>query len=247
MVAQAPARFGAMDRVQRVRARRLNSRLVAGLLLTLLAFSGFVMFASRLIPESRTLLVAAHDVPAGTPLTTQDVVVSRMGVDDTVYGAALSGDALDTVEGRVLATPAYAGQVLARGQLQPVDRPVLGPDQVGVTIPARPDNVVGSLAPGDHVQVLAAFDKGKPSAHTELVLADAAVFRVGRGEGTARPTVAGGSTALSSSTSPDTQGGPVSSVTLIVLAGEPARALTNAVSNAELQIGLLASPRTSRP
>jgi Flp pilus assembly protein CpaB len=237
----------ALERAPRASARRLNSRLVAGLLLTLLAFSGFVAFASRLIPETRTLLVAARDLPAGVPLGADDVVVSRLAVDDTVYNAALPGDALESVAGRALSTPAYAGQVLVRAQLQPADRPLLGPDQVALTIPARPDNTVATLAAGDHVQVLAAFDKGKPTARTEVVLADAPVFRVGRGDAALRPAAGPGGPTLVGAPGADPQTGPISSVTLVVPTGEPAAALTSAAASADLQIGLLPGPRPPRP
>ena len=256
MIGSATAHFGTAQRAWAGTHRRLNLRVVAGLLLTLVAFSGFVVFAVRLIPESRTVLVVARDLPPGTRLGSGDVVVSRVGVDETVYNAALPGDALDTIDGRVLAAPAYAGQVLARAQLQPVDRPALGADQVAMTIPARPDSAVSTLRPGDHVAVLATLDKGKPSAHTDLVIPDAVVYLVGRGEGGASPLVVGGGAAgqpstIPSSTGSDTQSrqdsAPLSSVSLIVSAGEPARALATARWTGDLEVVLLPGPGAAHP
>lgn len=246
MVANATAHFGTAQRFRGARARRLNLRVLAGLLLTLVAFSGFIVFAIRLIPESRTVLVVARDLPTGTRLGAGDVVVSRIGVDDTVYDAAMPGDALDSVAGQVLATPAYSGQVLARAQLQPADHPALGPGQVAMTIPARSDSAVSSLRPGDHVAVLASLDRGKPSAHTELVLPDAVVFLVGRGESNTSPLPVTG--AIGGADAPGRgSGGPLSSVTLVVPGGEPARALAAARWNGDLDIVLLPSAGASRP
>lgn len=257
VIGSATTHFGTAQRVRAGTPRRLNLRVLAGLLLTLVAFSGFVVFAVRMIPESRTVLVVARDLPPGTRLAAGDVVVSRVGVDETVYGAAVSGDALETVDGRVLAAPAYAGQVLARAQLQPADRPALGADQVAMTIPARSDSAVSTLRPGDHVAVLATLDKGKPTVHTELVLPDAIVYLVGRGEGGTSPLVVGGGGAAGQPSGFGTGNGsdapgrqdsaPLSSLTLIVPIGDPAKTLATARWNGDLEIVLLPGQGAVRP
>src|SRR5262249_58730379 len=101
-------------------------------------------------------------------------------MDDNLYRAALPADTLDSLVGRQLGEPIHAQQVLARAQL--ADRLGLAPDQVAITIPAKPDSAVdGRLRPGDAVQVLVTVvDKSRNEAHAHQVLDRALVYGVGR-------------------------------------------------------------------
>src|SRR5207302_2425902 len=96
----------------------------------------------------------------------------------------------------------------------------LAPEQVAITIPARPDSAVnGRLRPGDAVQVLVTLaDKARGEVHTHAVLDRAVVFEVGRD--TSLSSAAG-------SDSSDVVRGSIASLTLAVTADQ-ARQLAEA-------------------
>src|SRR5205807_484728 len=82
------------------------------------------------------------------------------------------------------------------------------PEQVAITIPARPDSAVnGRLRPGDAVQVLVTVaDKARGEVHAHPVLDRAVVFEVGR------------DTSLASSAGTDTSDGSRGSIASVTLA-----------------------------
>jgi Flp pilus assembly protein CpaB len=161
------------------RPRRTDPRALIGLFLTLAALAGSISFWVT-NSESRPVLVATRDLPIGATVRAGDVTIAYVRMDDNLYRAALPADMLDSLPGRHLAEPIHAQQVLARAQL--ADRLGLGPDQVAITIPAKPDSAVdGRLQPGDAVQVLVTVvDKARQEAHTRLVLDRVQVYSVGR-------------------------------------------------------------------
>jgi Flp pilus assembly protein CpaB len=146
------------------RPRRADPRAIVGVFLTLAALAGSVAFWVS-ATEARPVLVAARDLPAGATLSASDLGIAYIRADDAVYHAALPSDMLESLVGRQLGEPIHAQQVLARAQL--ADRFGLAPDQVAITIPARPDSAVdGRLRPGDSVQVLVTVsDKSRNEAH----------------------------------------------------------------------------------
>src|SRR5690348_10966855 len=114
--------------------RRLDLRAVFGLFLLLLATGGSIAFWSA-SSDTRAVLVAMLDLPAGATLTLADLAVARVRVDDAVYQAALPADAQSTVIGKQLAEPVHAQQLLVWPQLS--TRPPIGPEQVALTIPVK--------------------------------------------------------------------------------------------------------------
>jgi pilus assembly protein CpaB len=152
-------------------------------------------------------------------------------MDDAVYSAALPADLLESLVGRQLGEPVHAEQVLARGQL--MSQFGLAPDQVAITVPARPDSAVdGRLRPGDWVQVLVTItDKSRNEAHAHQVLDRVQVFEVGRDPSLASP-------GLSGSDSADSGRGAISSLTLAVRADQAVQ-LAEARRTGELDIVLL--------
>ena len=212
------------------RPRRADPRAIVGLVLTLASLAGSVAFWVS-ATDTRPVLIATHDLPAGATLRGADLGVAYVRVDDAVYRAALPADTLQTLVGRQLGEPVHAQQVLARAQV--ADQLGLAPDQVAITIPARPDSAVdGRLRPGDSVQVLVtAADKTRNTAHTSQVLERAQVFEVGR-------ETALSSSSAASSDAADVGRGSIASVTLAVTANE-ARQLAEARRTGELDIVLL--------
>jgi Flp pilus assembly protein CpaB len=223
------------------RPRRADPRAIVGIVLTLAALAGSVAFWVS-ATDARPVLIATRDLPAGATLSNADLGVAYVRVDDAVYRAALPADTLSTLVGRQLAEPIHAQQLLARAQI--ADQLGLAPDQVAITIPARPDSAVdGKLRPGDAVQVLVTVaDKTRNEAHARQVLERAQVFEVGR-------DVSLSSSSASSSDSTNAVRGAIASVTLAVTADQ-ARQLAEARRTGELDIVLLPPvdvPRQSGP
>ena len=159
------------------RPRRLDWRAVFGIFLLLVATGGSITFWSA-SSDTRALLVATRDLPAGSELAAEDLGVARVRVDDAIYQAALPAAELAGLVGKQLADPVHAGQLLGRAQLS--SRPRLGPDQMALTIAVSPETAAGGrLREGDAVQVLLTTNKGKPEARTAVVLPRATVYDVG--------------------------------------------------------------------
>jgi len=160
--------------------RQVDWRAVIGVLLTLLTIAGAVIFWTA-SSDTRSVLVATRDLPAGATLGSADLGVARVRVDDTIYQSAVPASDLSTLVGRQLGEPIHAHQILAGAQVSA--RPRLGPEQVALTLAVSPDTAVGvTLRPSDQVEVLVTTDKGKPTARTTVVLPRATVYDVGHAE-----------------------------------------------------------------
>jgi Flp pilus assembly protein CpaB len=183
-----------------------------GIFVTLAALAASVAFWVS-SSDTRAVLIATHDLPAGAILGTSDLSIAYIRADDAVYAAAVPSETLDSVVGRQLGEPIHAQQVLARAQL--AQQFGLAADQVAITVPARPDSAVdGQIKPGDWVQVLETVtDKTRNEAHARQVLQRVQVFEVGRDTSLQSSVVA----------SADLSGGsrsPITSVTLAVTADQ---------------------------
>jgi Flp pilus assembly protein CpaB len=188
--------------------------------------------------DARPVLVATRDLSAGTTLRSSDLTVAYVKMDDALYHAAVPADMLESLAGRQIAEPMHAQQLVARAQV--AERSGLGPDQVAITIPAKPDSAVdGRVRAGDTVQVLVTtVDKTRGEAHARLVLDRAQVFDIGREQSF------GSSSVTAQSDGPAR--GAISSVTLAVTA-EQARQLAEARRSGELDIVLLPPPEAAHP
>ena len=107
--------------------------------------------------------------------------------------------------------------------------PVIGPDQVAVTVPVQADAVYARLRRGDEVAVMATSDRGKPQSLTVALLERATVFDVALES--SRVSLGGGG-----NTEED---GRLTNVTLLISRSEAQR-VAHAVVNAELTVLLLA-------
>jgi Flp pilus assembly protein CpaB len=146
------------------------------LLLMVVAIGGSVVTWNA-VEDSRGVLVAARELPAGEVLTAADLTVAHVRLDDALYTAAIPSDGLSSLIGRQLAEPAHANQVLVRAQLS--THPTLTGDQRVYAIPVRPDSAAGGrLQPGDPVEVVGVHGKTDGSAY--VVLPRAVVYDVGR-------------------------------------------------------------------
>ncbi|MBI4496649.1 MAG: Flp pilus assembly protein CpaB [Chloroflexi bacterium] len=208
--------------------RHLDWRSIFGVFLLLVATGGSLAFWT-VSSDTRAVVVATRDLPAGATLSATDLAVARVRVDDTIYHASLPADELTTIVGKQLAEPVHAHQLLVRPQLS--NRPVLAPNQLALTIAISPETAVGGrLRPGDAVQVLVTTNKGKPEARSSVVLPRVTVYDVGYDQ---RVTVVNTDVA----DRPATQG-PAKWLTLIVTS-EQALQLAQARHSGELDVALL--------
>src|SRR5207302_9582463 len=168
---------------ERKHARRLNARLLAGVVCVLAAFSGFLVFAASSSPRTHGVVVAGRDLPTGTRVRRADVAIVQAQLADAQVRVFVPAEALDAIDGQELLAPVAAQQFLARAQLTTARRPTLQPGFVRMTVPVRPDTAVGgALRTGDLVTVLATTDKGKPTAQTRPVLDRVVVDQVGQAD-----------------------------------------------------------------
>jgi Flp pilus assembly protein CpaB len=168
---------------ERKHARRLNARVLAGVVCVLAAFSGFLVFAASSSPRTHGVVVSVRDLPAGTRVRRADLAIVQAQLGEAQAQAFVSADGLDAIEGQELLAPVAAQQILARAQLTSARRPALLPGFVRMTVPVRPDTAVGgALRAGDVVTVLATTDKGKPTAQTRPVLDRVVVDQVGQAD-----------------------------------------------------------------
>jgi Flp pilus assembly protein CpaB len=157
----------------------LDRRAVLGVFLLLVAVGGSLAFWTA-SSSTTAVLVATHNLPAGATLSTGDVAIARVRVDDATYQAAVPASELSYVVGRRLNAPVYSHQLLVRAQLS--SGLPLGKDQMEFTIPVTPDTAVGgSIRPGDIVEVLVTTGKDTPAPQSTVVVWRATVYDVGYG------------------------------------------------------------------
>jgi Flp pilus assembly protein CpaB len=151
-------------------------------------------------------------------------------VDDSIYAGAVPAEDLSRLVGRQLAEPAHAHQVLARAQVSA--RAPLAPDRQALTVPVGPASAVGGrLRPGDAVRVYLTTEKGRPEAHTTVVLDRVTVYDVGHEEPAGAVATGGAGPA-------GVARGPISWATLLVTP-EEGRQLAQARWAGELDLALL--------
>ncbi len=122
------------DAALRRSGRRLNARLVAGVVIVVGAFVGFLLFVVSATPDTFGVVVATRDLPVGTRRHPAALATARVRVGEHQARAAVSATQLDSLEGRELVAPAFAQQILAQKQLATSERLVLKPGYVKVNM-----------------------------------------------------------------------------------------------------------------
>lgn len=222
------------------RSRHVDSRVLVGVLLTLLAIGG-AMVVFNAANDSRGVLVATRDMPAGTILTASDLAVAHVRVDDNLYQAAWPEQALNQLVGKQLAEPVHPQEMLVREQIS--TQPTVPATDSLMTIPvSNASAVAGHIHPNDTVTVLATFDKGKPDSKTTVVLQRARVYDVGFDQS------AGAVNTSSSTDSQAGQHGQITTVTLILDDSQQQEAqLAQAKWNGDLDVVLLPASADAQP
>jgi Flp pilus assembly protein CpaB len=234
-VAVASVPSASPARVLRV-PRRLDARKLFGLFLMLVATGGSLAFWTT-SSATQSVLVATRDLSMGTRLSAADVAVARVHVDEAIYRALVPAAEQASIMGKLLSQPLSAHQPLARTHVS--SRSALASDQLAMTIPIAAVHAAGGrIQPGDAVQVLATFARGRPESSTLVVLPRVLVHAVEYDE---RLAVMSAST--SSATGTDSVGGRSASgrltaVTLAVTQDQALR-LAQAKWNGDLDVALL--------
>jgi len=188
--------------------RRIDVRAVGGLVLMALTVIGSLSFWG-VTNDNRSVLLAARDMPAGKVLAQGDLTVASVRVDDTVYQAGVPADSVDTVVGKRLTSPVYAGQMLAQKQIASAQ--TLAAGQMAMTVPVSASAAATGILPQSDVKVLVTTDKGKPSAKTTVLLDRVRVLDVGYDQAQG---------VVNTGTGPSSQQQRISSLTLLLTADQ---------------------------
>jgi Flp pilus assembly protein CpaB len=163
------------------RLRRLDLRVVVGLLLMTVAVLGGASLIRT--AQARTpVLVAANTVQPGEVIQRSDLRIVEMSVPAGV--AYLSASAEGQIEGGVAAEPLWDGKVLGPGSV--ADAAPVGPGMVAITLLLPPESAVGGdIRSGDQVAVLSspgADEAGgnQQNVATTILLSDVPVLSVDR-------------------------------------------------------------------
>ena len=165
------------------RPRRLDTRVLVGLFLTLATLGGSIAAWST-ATAGRTVLEVTHSLPAGTLLTPADLTSASVRVDDGIYAGLVPGADRTGVVGQTLAEAVSAHSLLTRVVL--ASQPPLGADEMELTIPATAQTALdGDIHPGDTVAILWTQGKGTPQSQTTVLIDRARVRSVGYDTATA--------------------------------------------------------------
>lgn len=161
-----------------VRLRRLDLRVVVGLLLMLVAvFGGASLIRSA---QARTpVLVAARAVQPGATITAADIRVVELSIAGGL--AYMPATMRDQIVGRVAAEPLSEGKLLAPSSVS--QSTPLPAGTVAMSLLLKPDRAAGgALRPGDHVAVIASTAPGRGDPRTTILFPNVTVLAVSRSD-----------------------------------------------------------------
>ena len=210
--------------------RRVDLRVVAGFFLLLATLGGGLLFWQT-VDETEPILVYAHDIPAGAAIQPTALTTVSLTVPAALSGVVVRGADRDQVIGKVAAESLHAGGLVQVAQL--TGRPTVPPGGGIVALPVTATSGAGGrIQIGDHVRVVATWNRGRDAARTQTILAAAVVEDVGRA-----PQASLGSSANASASD-----AAISSVSVVV--DDPAlmEQLVAAKENAALDLLWLAPP-----
>lgn len=188
---------------------RIDIRLLVGLLLVVVALVGGVAFASQL-RETEPVVVAARTLPPGHVITRDDLALSEARLEGPLAGLAVGAADVTAIVGQTAGQMIHAGALVVRPDLGA--GPVLGADEVAITVAVGADAVFAELRRGDQVAVLETTEPGRPGSATRLLLNRATVYHVALDA--TRVSLGGGAADAS---------GRITNVTLIVPRAEAER------------------------
>lgn len=141
--------------VQATRRRAFASRVSTGHVVMVLAGAlGVLLTLSvlRAADDTRPMLAAARDIPAGTVLDGHSLRVTAVHVDSDVQSTLLDAATLDSMKGRVAVEHISAGALLTRNAVRDASQ---GDAPRAMSFPIPKSRAVGgALVVGDRVDVL---------------------------------------------------------------------------------------------
>ncbi|MBE7518350.1 MAG: hypothetical protein HS107_03805 [Thermoflexaceae bacterium] len=210
---------------------RVDRRMLAGVLLVVVSLAGGLLLW-RSATDTTPILVAARDIPPGHVLQRDDLRIGEARLDGGLASLALTDADLEAAVGRTTSTTIHAGEMVVAPDL--ASGPVLGADEVAVTIPVAADTIYPGLRPTDQIALLATSNVGKPESRTVTLIDRATVFAIGLERRVIR----------SSTSDNPNDGATVANITIAVPRSE-AEAIAHAVANATIAVVLLAPGETS--
>jgi len=209
---------------------RVDGRMLLGVALVAASVVGGLLFWGS-ISNTLPVLVADRDIPAGHIIQRDDLSVARLRLEGTLSSLAVHDSDIDAVAGRTAGTAVHAGEMIVWPDL--ATGPVIGPNEVAVTVPVDADTVFPGLRPGDAVAVLATSNKGKPDSRTVTLLERALVYDV---------SLAPSRIAIGNNSGDETRS--LTNVTLVVPRSQ-AEQVAHALVNSDLTLALLAQGSAS--
>ena len=150
---------------------------VGALLVAIAALLTFAAYLRASGPARGRFLVLTHDLAAGDSVAAADVRTARVDIPKDIAQQLV--DPATSLDGVVTLSPLRAGQFLQAGDL--IRKPA-GASSREISLAVDSAMAAGGrLVPGDRVDLLATFGSGS-DASTKVVLSDAPVVRVDRGE-----------------------------------------------------------------
>jgi len=219
------ATITARRRIRLAGLGRVDGRMLLGLVLVVASVGGGLLFWGS-TRETVPVLVASRELPAGHVIQNDDLTVARVRLEGGLSSLAIPDARLGEAVGRATAGPVHAGEMLVWPDL--ASGPVIGADEVAMTVPVEADAVYAGLRPGDAVAVLATRDKGKSTSQTVTLLDRAVVYAV---------SLEPGPIALGSRGQTEEERG-LTNVTLLVPRSE-AEAVAEATVNGTITLALL--------
>lgn len=220
-------------RLRPIALPRVDVRLLAGLALVAVAVVGGLTLW-RQAQVTVPVVVAVRDIAPGHVIERADLEVTQARLEGPLAALSIGESEISGVVGRTAVGTIHAGELVVRPDLG--TGPIIGPDQVAVTVPVQADAVYARMRRGDEVAVMATSDKGKPQSLTVALLGRATVFDVAIESSRVSLGGIGGGTE---------EKGRLTNVTLLIPRAEAER-VAHAVVNAQLTLLLLASPPVGR-
>ena len=162
-------------RLPAVTLPRLDVRLLAGLALVAVSVVGGLGLW-RQAQITTPVVVAAREIAPGHVIERGDLAVAPARLPGPLAALALPETELGAAVGRTATGAIHAGELVVRPDLG--SGPVIGPDELAVTIPVEDDAVYARLRRGDAVAVMATSDRGRPESRTVALLERATVYAV---------------------------------------------------------------------
>ncbi|MDQ3963591.1 MAG: Flp pilus assembly protein CpaB [Actinomycetota bacterium] len=162
-----------------VRARRVDLRVVAGLLLFVLGILGTTGLV-REANERTPVLVAARALAPGETVQPSDLRVAEVGLAPGV--ATVPAADVQSLVGRMVTTAVEEGQVIPPAVV--AETFPAAEEKVAVSVEVPPARAAGgTVSPGDRVMLFATKDPGRPLAQTTMLLSSVEVLAVEAAEG----------------------------------------------------------------